>query len=44
MAQSVGSLRRKDTSVVGGIVLQNYFELPSEEFFFKIAHRCGILI
>jgi hypothetical protein len=26
------------------IVLQNYFELPSEEIFFKIAHRCGILI
>ena len=27
-----------------GIVLQNYFEFPSEEIFFKIAHRCGILI
>ena len=25
-------------------MLQNYFELPSEEIFFKIAHRCGILI
>jgi hypothetical protein len=25
-------------------VLQNYFELPSEEIFFKIALRCGILI
>jgi hypothetical protein len=26
------------------IVLQKYFELPSEEIFFKIAHQCGILI
>ena len=26
------------------IVLQNYFELPSEEIFFKIAHGGGILI
>ena len=32
------------TSAFGGIVLQNYFEVPSEEIFFKIAHRCGILI
>ena len=31
-------------SALTPIVLQNYFELPSEEIFFKIAHRCGILI
>src|SRR5580658_1276034 len=37
-----GTIKRM--SDVGGIVLQNYFELPSEEIFFKIAHRCGILI
>ena len=44
MARSVGSLPRSDMSGVGGNVLQNYFELPSEEVFFKIARRCGILI
>ena len=44
----IGTTRTSDdvrsALAIGGIVLQNYFELPSEEIFFKIAHRCGILI